>query len=426
MYFCFKQLEKSILSRKVLFLFTASFPFGNGESFIENEMDFLYAHFDKIVIITNNNEGILRYIPANVVIEYFPYNLSIFDKIRALKEVFNPLYINEKVHIKKTHKLHIDKSIRNILITSIYKAKKINKFINLLRLKYSQKHDNIYLYSYWMNDMAIGCAFAKSKDKSLHFLCRAHGWDVYFERHTPRYLPLRNYIAQQADRISFISNHGLNYFVQKNEINNKLNLNVSYLGTTLRQQKQYNRVNNIFRIVSCSSIIPLKQVDKLADALSLLESRFQIEWTHLGGGSEEAKLREKTGKLFKDKSNIRCTITGNLSNKDVINFYDRYPVDLFVNTSIFEGLPVSIMEAFSYGVPAIAPDIGGISEIIDNNENGFIFSPTASSQEIAECITSILEMPDIDYLKLRQNALKKWQSYFDAQQNYKLFVEYFI
>ena len=411
------------MKKKILFLFTASYPFREGESFIENEIHYLSVGFDKIIIISNCKNGFKRNIPKNAVIEYLSYNLSFFEKIKALKGLFGLHYSDETDVIKKTYHLQINKSIKNIALTSIFKAKKVKTYIDKLRIKYADPNDKIYLYSYWMNDMATGCAYAKSKDKLLTFISRAHGWDVYFERHTPPYLPLRNFIAQQADNIFFISKQGLNYFTQKNEIQNTTNLKISYLGTSKRPQKKYEKNDTVFKIVSCSSIIPLKQVDKIAEALSFMESKYSIEWTHIGGGIEQVQATSKVHFLLDDKKYIKWTFTGNMQNKDLLKFYDSNRIDLFINASQFEGLPVSIMEAFSYGIPAIAPNIGGINEIIDDAKNGFIFSPKALPEEIANHITKIIDMPENEYIKLRESAYNKWQSNFSAEKNYKLFLE---
>jgi len=49
-----------------------------------------------------------------------------------------------------------------------------------------------------------------------------------------------------------------------------------------------------------------------------------------------------------------------------------YLCDLFVLTSNYEGLPMTIIEAMSYGKPIVASNVGGISEIVENGKNGFI------------------------------------------------------
>ena len=54
---------------KTLFLFTASYPFGNGETFIENEISFLNKRFEKILILPyNSNFSTQRAVPENVEI----------------------------------------------------------------------------------------------------------------------------------------------------------------------------------------------------------------------------------------------------------------------------------------------------------------------------------------------------------------------
>ncbi|URL83308.1 glycosyltransferase [Limosilactobacillus fermentum] len=46
--------------------------------------------------------------------------------------------------------------------------------------------------------------------------------------------------------------------------------------------------------------------------------------------------------------------------------------DVYILSTHYEGLPISIIEAMSYGLPIIASDIGGNNELIKNKENGFL------------------------------------------------------
>ena len=55
---------------------------------------------------------------------------------------------------------------------------------------------------------------------------------------------------------------------------------------------------------------------------------------------------------------------------DMEGFYQS--LDLYINTSLHEGLPMGILEAMSYGIPVIAPKCGGLPEIIDNGIDGFL------------------------------------------------------
>jgi glycosyltransferase involved in cell wall biosynthesis len=76
--------------------------------------------------------------------------------------------------------------------------------------------------------------------------------------------------------------------------------------------------------------------------------------------------------------------------------------------SLSEGVPVSIMEAFSAGIPVYATNVGGTSEIVDNS-NGKLLDVNISPEQLAEEIRSFQRFPDEIKLQFRKNAL---QTYF--------------
>lgn len=411
---------------KLLFFFTASFPYGKDEAFIEDEINVLCAAFDKVIIITNNTTGSIRPLPDNVFIEYFPYNLTVFEKISAITFLSDKMYAGEAGYVKSVYKVNYSHAIRKIILTSIYKARKTERYILQWQQKYAQPNDILVLYSYWMNDMAIGCALTKAHHNSFRFVTRVHGWDLYAERHTPAYLPFRRFISDNADQVCFISHQGLNYFKNTYNISKGDNLGVNYLGTSQRIIKEYKRDSALLRLVSCSSVIPLKQLDRIAETISLMPENISIEWTHLGGGHELGNLTKLANRLFSGKPHIQFHFTGALTHEDVIRYFNTHTVDLFINASRYEGLPVSLMEAFSFGIPAIAPNIGGISEILDHGLNGYIFNPDASPQHIATLLIEFMQLPDYRFQEMRLSAYKKWEQFFDSEKNYTYFTHRFL
>ncbi len=81
-----------------------------------------------------------------------------------------------------------------------------------------------------------------------------------------------------------------------------------------------------------------------------------------------------TGPLF----NWMLELSSNLSNVKILgrvenNYEFLNSIDLLINTSSIEGIPLTALEAISLGVPVIAPDIGGMSELIIDGKNGYLY-----------------------------------------------------
>ncbi len=121
-------------------------------------------------------------------------------------------------------------------------------------------------------------------------------------------------------------------------------------------------------------------------------------------------------------SSVEFLFTGNLTHKDVLNFYAQNQVDLFLNVSASEGIPVSIMEAMSYGIPTIATNVGGTSELV-NTTNGFLLGVNEVEEKLAKTIESFLTLDEAKMLWLRNNARQTITDNFNAQNNYPNFIK---
>ena len=106
----------------------------------------------------------------------------------------------------------------------------------------------------------------------------------------------------------------------------------------------------------------------------------------------------------------------NFENERVHKFYSEQPVDVFINLSDSEGLPVSIMESMSYGIPVIATDVGGTREIV-NEKTGFLIPKDFQPQKVAEIITNFSLLSKEEKQKYREAAYEMWESKFDGEKN---------
>lgn len=90
---------------------------------------------------------------------------------------------------------------------------------------------------------------------------------------------------------------------------------------------------------------------------------------------------------------------GSLSNAGTYNEY----VDLFILPSNYEGLPMTIIEAMAFGKPVVASKVGGISEIVVDDVNGYAVENLAEA--FCEKICYILENKEV-YDRFSRNALE--------------------
>jgi glycosyltransferase involved in cell wall biosynthesis len=83
--------------------------------------------------------------------------------------------------------------------------------------------------------------------------------------------------------------------------------------------------------------------------------------------------------------------------------------DVFVLPSLSEGVPNVLLEAMAVGLPIIATSVGGVPELISDEENGFLVQPR-SSKQLAEKILLLLNDKSL-HNHISQNNLLKAKKY---------------
>jgi glycosyltransferase involved in cell wall biosynthesis len=109
-------------------------------------------------------------------------------------------------------------------------------------------------------------------------------------------------------------------------------------------------------------------------------------------------------------------------SKDEIEFlYKTVPIDLFINLSTTEGVPVSIMEAMSFGIPVLATEVGGNSEIVDETTGALV--PSNSNLDYLVNRISLMLADRNDLNSKRDQCYEKWKNCFNSEINYPLFID---
>jgi colanic acid/amylovoran biosynthesis glycosyltransferase len=396
-----------------LFLFTTHFPLGRGEVFLETEILFLEKHFKKITIIplfVSEFSGV-RKIPANAVHTNPLISCRIDRKLALfLKGMLNraPLIFAFREFMQKGVYKKYQWKLNWLSYTSITRAALSSTgFRNLVK----QIKPGDILYFYWGDNPANLVPFIRTMvDNKI--IVRFHRGDLYEEK-KDNYLPYRVELLKNLDLAVFISNHGRRYLENRYPGIIKKTV-VSRLGVPDCGTSQPGNGKTL-HLVSCSNIVRVKRVNLIAAALRYLD--FKVQWIHFGSGPLMDDLQRDISGL---PDNIEVLLHGHVINQELMNFYRTSAVDLFINVSESEGLPVSIMEAFSMGIPVLATDSGGVPEIVSDRA-GYLISNDASAERIAHYIRHFYERND--KATLRENARKIWEEKFDAEKNYKEFCE---
>lgn len=129
----------------------------------------------------------------------------------------------------------------------------------------------------------------------------------------------------------------------------------------------------------------------------------QTRFVIAGSGEDESKLKELSEYIGVDKY---LTFIG--YRNDVQNLMSQ--LDLVVLSSLWEGLPLTPIEAFSVGKTIVATAVDGTPEIVRDMENGVLVEPRDSKQ-ITEKINWMVEHPE-KKIKMEQNALKTFEEEF--------------
>jgi colanic acid/amylovoran biosynthesis glycosyltransferase len=402
------------MKKRTLLLVTNYYPFFTGEEYLETEIFYLSKEYSRVIVIpTMNAKGmkITRQLPENCKVLNVNYNLSRMNKLKFLTErtdLYGVKKNNANSILKKMY-LHYFEARSMYVFNRICKSDILSKIPS----------DNVDIYSYWFYVTARVSIqlkeFLKIQGIKVHNLVsRAHRYDLYENESKLKFLPERMYLLKHLDKVYPCSDDGtahisLNYPAFSNKIE------TAYLGTVRGSKIKENKSDENI-IVSCSGLRKVKRINLLIDALGILDKEgINFKWIHFGDGAEKKKLMN----LAKSKINKNKFIfKGNIKNQNLQEWYDTNNVDLFVNVSESEGIPVSIMEVMSRGIPVLATDAGGNRELINNN--GVLLDINATPELIANKIEGILHSEN--YKNLCINSYDIWKKKFNAANNYAGFA----
>lgn len=285
------------------------------------------------------------------------------------------------------------------------------------------------IHSHWVIPSGlIGGVFKKIF--RMRHITTAHAGDVFTIENSKILSMIASYVFNNTDIITANSNYTKNVMIStKNETKNKIE--IIPMGVDISRfnpQKASNLRNTYgaeYLILSVGRLVDKKGIKYLIMAMKDVIKEFPNAKLIIGGSGPEKDNLKKLSESLNLKENV--FFVGHLKNSDLPKYYASS--DIFVLPSIktkggdTEGLGVVLLEAMACGTPVIGSDIGGITDIIKDGENGFLTKPE-SPNDIANEVIKLLA--DVSLRKrFLYNGLKNVQERFSWEIVTELFIKVF-
>lgn len=404
-----------------LLVLTASYPFSVAaeRTFLEPEIQRYLDRFSQIVLVPQDVRGAMVPISQRVEVD-----TSLAEGLQAVGRL--PLLVqgllSQGFYCELWRHPWLLKSPAAVLRMALTRGRvewMVGWFARLRPVPSEQAPT--LAYAFWLDTAILAAGIFRSRGGQLGVVARAHGGDLYAERHSPAHIPFQEEMVKLTDYIAPDSAAGTAYLRNKYP-RHAHKIAAALLGTDDPGFRTAASADGVVRIVSCAFLVDVKRIDLLVRGIAVLAERNEglpIEWTHFGDGPLMPDIRALALAVLPDS--VQWTLKGHVETQAIYDWYRRYSVDVFINVSSSEGTPVSIMEAISCSIPVIATSVGGNQEIV-NDSIGELIAANPSAQEIAEAIEKVCLQEE------RREALKRgsraqWEANYSAEKNYSAFGE---
>jgi len=226
------------------------------------------------------------------------------------------------------------------------------------------------LHSHRLKENILAYHAAKSAGH-VRLICTQHGMPEPLSRKgklLKRFILSKYHcriLSKRFHRVVAVSENIRNHFLREYRFPEG-KVDTIHNGTDLPAPCPKKKKSGGFVIGSAGRLFPVKDYPLMVRVAREIfrrnsEARFELA----GDGPEKERI---LGLIREEGLENVFSLNGFLD--DISRFYEG--LDLYINTSLHEGIPMSILEAMSHGLPVIAPETGGLPEIIENGRHGYL------------------------------------------------------
>ena len=216
---------------------------------------------------------------------------------------------------------------------------------------------------------------AKISESFDEFQVKNYGFSISFQK------KVRSFSIKKSDIVVTPSQHLKNFILN---LGFKNKIEIINNGVFIPEENTNIFTNDQINITIVSRLVSHKNIEKIIKAISDLNSPL-INLNIIGDGPELNQL-QKISLESNNKDNV--IFHGKLNRDDINHIFLKS--DIYIQASNYEGLPHSLLEAMSYGIPVLCTPVGECKEILGNEDRGYILDLPVSKNNIKSKINEII------------------------------------
>ena len=150
----------------------------------------------------------------------------------------------------------------------------------------------------------------------------------------------------------------------------------------------------------------------ISAAAKLAREGYKFQLHFIGGAGNERERQEQVHNLGLDDYIVFCGLKSEV-------FRYLHDADCFILPSIYEGMPISLVEAMGCGMPIIASGVGGVPDMIKDGSSGLLITPT--EEELVKAMKRVMGDETLRE-RIGRNALRESKK-FSVQQMCKGYID---
>lgn len=175
------------------------------------------------------------------------------------------------------------------------------------------------------------------------------------------------------------------------------------------------------KVLVVGHVQPRKNQNSFIDAVTPLASQIPFEVRFFGGAARGIPFCDDFFSRVEARS--WCSYGGMLGRAELREEFRK--ASLIVLPSLEDNCPMVVLEAMASGVPVIAPNVGGVPDLIRDGENGLLINPL-SADSMRSAVSRLLSNPELAARLVRQarkDAEEKYHPRVIAQKHVEIYEE---